>query len=211
MYNTGRRDQLTSLSYNEGTSESFSYDGLGNPTTYRGKILEWCDVNKLASYNGNEFAYNAGGKTMKKFVPLKYILGMIALFLIIPMSIILLIAFVIGYNDFTVAISIFLGALVISGPFTYFHNQECASIVIHNNTITNYISDGTDNFGWCEELSKVKKVQIVDKIEVQKYFKQFNKKQAILIDFGNCNIKYIYIGLFSKSQIRKLIELISPN
>ena len=65
---------------------------------------------------------------MIKFVPLKYVLGMIALFNIIPISLILIIIFAIGLSDLTVAICMFLGFLVIIGPFVYLKNQVSMTI-----------------------------------------------------------------------------------
>ena len=53
--------------------------------------------------------------------------------------------------------------------------------------------------------------QLLAKEEVQKYFKQFNKSKAILIDFGNYNVKYIYAGLFSKKQIKRIFNLLRVN
>ena len=73
---------------------------------------------------------------------------------------------------------------------------------------SNFIFDGTDNDGWRESISNVKSVELVGKSEVQKYYKQFNKSKAILIDFGNYNVKYIYAGLFSKRQINQIINLL---
>ena len=66
VYNTSRRDLLTSLTYNDGTSEAFNYDGLGNPIVYRGKILHWSNVNQLTNYNGNTFTYDGTGKRISK-------------------------------------------------------------------------------------------------------------------------------------------------
>ena len=82
-------------------------------------------------------------------------------------------------------------------------------LIIKDGTITNLIYDGTRNDGWCENISNIRKVEVVSKEKVQKYFKQFKKNKAILIDFGNCNIKYIYAGLFSKKQIKKIIKLLN--
>ena len=84
-------------------------------------------------------------------------------------------------------------------------------LVIKNGIIKNNIIDGTNNDGWCESISNIKKIELVRKEEVQKYFKQFNKSQAILIDFGNYNVKYIYTGLFSKRQIKKIMKLLNNN
>ena len=82
-------------------------------------------------------------------------------------------------------------------------------LIIKNGVINNYIMDGTNNDGWCESISNIRKIELVGKEEVQKYFKQFNKSRAILIDFGNYNVKYIYVGLFSKRQIKKIMKLLN--
>lgn len=81
-------------------------------------------------------------------------------------------------------------------------------LIIKNGIVINYIMDGTNNDGWCENISNIKRVELVRKEEVQKYFKQFKKSKAILIDFGNYNVKYIYAGLFSKRQIKKIISIL---
>ena len=82
-------------------------------------------------------------------------------------------------------------------------------LIIKNGVISNNIMDGTNNDGWCESISNIRKIELVGKEEVQKYFKQFNKSKAILIDFGNYNVKYIYVGLFSKRQIKKIMKLLN--
>lgn len=89
----------------------------------------------------------------------------------------------------------------------YYEKNSC--IIIENGTIANYIGDGTYNEGWVESISNVKSVQLVGKEEVQKYFKQYNKGKAILIDFGNYNVKYIWAGLLSKKQIDQIIEILT--
>ena len=86
---------------------------------------------------------------------------------------------------------------------------EFFKLIIKNGVINNYIMDGTNNDGWCESISNIRKIELVGKEEVKKYFKQFNKSKAILIDFGNYNVKYIYAGLFSKRQIRKIMKLLN--
>ena len=86
---------------------------------------------------------------------------------------------------------------------------EFFKLIIKNGVISNNIMDGTNNDGWCESISNIRKIELVGKEEVQKYFKQFNKSKAILIDFGNYKIKYIYAGLFSKRQIKKIINLLN--
>jgi len=88
-------------------------------------------------------------------------------------------------------------------------NPEFFKLIIKNGVISNNIMDGTNNDGWCESISNIRKIELVGKEEVKKYFKQFNKSKAILIDFGNYNVKYIYAGLFSKRQIRKIMKLLN--
>lgn len=87
--------------------------------------------------------------------------------------------------------------------------SEFFKLIIKNGVISNNIMDGTNNDGWCESISNIRKIELVGKEEVQKYFKQFNKSKAILIDFGNYNVKYIYAGLFSKRQIKKIMKLLN--
>lgn len=82
-------------------------------------------------------------------------------------------------------------------------------LIIKNGVVSNYIIDGTNNDGWCESISNIKKIELVGKEEIQKYFKQFKKSKAILIDFGNYNVKYIYAGLFSNRQIEKIINILN--
>ena len=54
-------DQL--MSYN---GESFEYDVIGNPITYRGKTAVWEYGRQLKSYDGNTFAYDARGRRIAK-------------------------------------------------------------------------------------------------------------------------------------------------
>ena len=90
-------------------------------------------------------------------------------------------------------------------------SPEYCKLIIKDGTISNFVFDGTRNDGWCESISNIKKIELVGKEEVQKHFKQFKKSKAILIDFGNHNIKYIYAGLFSKKQIKKIINLLKSD
>lgn len=83
-------------------------------------------------------------------------------------------------------------------------------LIVKNGIIENNIMDGTNNDGWREEIANIKSVALVSKEEVQKYYRQFNKRKAILIDFGQGNIKYIHVGLFSKRQIQKIMKLLTP-
>ena len=90
-------------------------------------------------------------------------------------------------------------------------SPEYCKLIIKYGTISNFVFDGTRNDGWCESISNIKKIELVGKEEVQKHFKQFKRSKAILIDFGNYNIKYIYAGLFSKKQIKKIINLLKSD
>ena len=51
------------MSYN---GESFVYDQIGNPTTYRGKTATWAYGRQLTSFDGNTFAYDARGRRTTK-------------------------------------------------------------------------------------------------------------------------------------------------
>ena len=147
---------------------------------------------------------------MKKFVPLKYILGMILIFFVIPITILLSIVFVVGMkSDLAIGVSIFCGAVIlILGPYACVKNQENSSLIITKDKIMNYINDGTLNFGWEEDIVKVRSIKIVGNKEVQKYFKNCRAKKALLIDFGGCNIKYVAVSLFTNKQIDRIIQCI---
>ena len=46
--------------------EAFSYDVVGNPTTYRGNTLKWEKGNQLKKFGNLEFVYNGKGQRLKK-------------------------------------------------------------------------------------------------------------------------------------------------
>ena len=148
---------------------------------------------------------------MKRFVPIKYILGMTALFFVLPLLLILLITFVIGFNDFTIAITIFLVALMISGPFVYIWNLGATSIVIKDGRLYNNIIDGTSNNGWIEDIKGIKTITVTSCEQVQKYYKNCKAKKVLLIDFGAYNVKYIAITLFTKRQITQILKEIEKH
>lgn len=145
---------------------------------------------------------------MKRFVPLKYILGMIVLFFLIPGSLIILISCIIGFNDVTVGICMFLGFLIIVGPVTYFNNVENASIVFENQQIINYMNDGTSNFGWAEEIREIERIEIINNTEAKKHFKNCKSKKVLLITLASCRKKYISVSLFTNKQIHQIIKYI---
>ena len=98
--------------------------------------------------------------------------------------------------------------LIIAGPFVYVKNRENASVVIENNKLTNYVNDGTLNFGWTEEISKIQSIELVGKNEVRQYYANCKSNRLLLIDFGSGNMKYISISLFSKGQVQKIMNLL---
>ncbi|MBQ4272248.1 MAG: hypothetical protein IJB95_01145 [Clostridia bacterium] len=105
-----------------------------------------------------------------------------------------------------------LGGLFVGSVFyiAFLRTKDGGIIYIKDGYVENYVPDNTDNDGWREEIANIKSVALVGKEEVQKYYRQFNKRKAILIDFGHGNIKYIYAGLFSKRQIKKIMKLLTP-
>lgn len=54
-------DELVSCNNNV-----FSYDGFGNPTTYKNKVLNWDNGNRLVKFDNIEFDYDGFGKRIKK-------------------------------------------------------------------------------------------------------------------------------------------------
>ena len=150
-----------------------------------------------------------------KIIPVKFIVGLTIIFLIIFPILFYIISFILFYiltigNSivpyYVIFIVMIFGMLM---EISFIVSPEYCKLIIKNGTISNFIYDGTDNDGWCENISNIKKIELVGKEEVQKYFKQFKKSKAILIDFGNYNIKYIYAGLFSKKQIKKIMNLLN--
>lgn len=150
-----------------------------------------------------------------KIIPVKFIVGLSIICLIIFPILLYIVPFIIFYiltigNSIVPYYVIFIGmafGFIIELIFILF--PEYCKLIIKNGTISNFIFDGTNNDGWCENISNIRKIELVGKEEVQQYFKQFKKSKAILIDFGNYNVKYIYAGLFSKRQIRKIMKLLN--
>ena len=50
----------------EEKTESFAYDAIGNPTSYKGKTLTWTKGRRLTSYDGIEFGYNGQGQRISR-------------------------------------------------------------------------------------------------------------------------------------------------
>lgn len=150
-----------------------------------------------------------------KIIPVKFIVGLSIICLIIFPILFYIVAFVLFYiltigNSIVPYYVIFIVMAVgIIIEIMFIVSPEYCRLVIKNGKISNFIFDGTNNDGWCESISNIRKIELVGKEEVQKYFKQFNKSKAILIDFENYNVKYIYVGLFSKKQIKKIMKLLN--
>ena len=150
-----------------------------------------------------------------KIIPVKFIYILTIICLIIFPILLYIVPFALFYiftfgNSIVPYYVIFIGmayGFIIELIFVI--SPEYCKLIIKDGTISNFIFDGTDNDGWCENISNIKRVELVRKEEVQKYFKQFKKSKAILIDFGNYNIKYIYAGLFSTKQIKKIMNLLN--
>ena len=143
---------------------------------------------------------------MKRFVPLKYIFGMITIFFVIPILVMLLIGFVIGFNKFTIVVTMFLVFLTLAGPYFYYLNLNAASIVIKDDKLYNNIIDGTLNNGWVEDIKDIQKIQVTCREKVHKYYKNCKAKKVLLIDFGSYNIKYIAVTMFTKRQINQILN-----
>lgn len=150
-----------------------------------------------------------------KIIPVKFIVGLSIICLIIFPILFYIVAFVLFYiltigNSIVPYYVIFIVMAVgIIIEIMFVVSPEYCKLVIKNGKISNFIFDGTNNDGWCESISNIRKIELVAKEEVKKYFKQFNKGKAILIDFGNYKVKYIYAGLFSKRQIEKIMKLLN--
>ncbi len=143
---------------------------------------------------------------MKRYVPIKYTVLMAFLFFIIPVlsAITLLTAFEISRPVIWACVCSI--GLIFVGPVIYTQNLKCSSIAIDSHTVTNYISDGTRNFGWTEEIRKIRSIKLVSREEVREHFPNCNCRTALLIDFGAYNMKYISMDFFSERQIQKIIE-----
>ena len=44
----------------------FTYDSIGNPTTYRGKTATWSNGRQLVAYDGNTYTFDAWGRRVSK-------------------------------------------------------------------------------------------------------------------------------------------------
>ena len=152
-----------------------------------------------------------------KIIPVKFVFILTIICLIMFPVLLYTVSFILFYiltigNSIVPYYVIFIGmAFGIIIEFIFVFSPEYCKLIIKNGTISNFIFDGTNNGGWCENISNIKKIELVGKEEIQKHFKQFKKSKAILIDFGNYNFKYIYAGLFSKKQIKKIIQILTKD
>ena len=136
-----------------------------------------------------------------KIIPVKFIYILTIICLIIFPILLYIVPFALFYiftfgNSIVPYYVIFIGmAFGFIIELIFIISPEYCKLIIKDGTISNFIFDGTDNDGWCENISNIKRVELV--------------RKAILIDFGNYNIKYIYAGLFSTKQIKKITNLLN--
>ena len=149
---------------------------------------------------------------MKRYMPLKYIFGIVGIFVIIPLSLMGILLSVLGTKiSFVVSFCMFLCFCPLVLPIVLVLNRDNASIIISDTVLINNINDGTLNFGWEEELNRITDVKLMDGAEVKKYYKNCRAKRALLIHFGNYNVKYISVDLFTKQQINIIIQRLKNN
>lgn len=89
-------------------------------------------------------------------------------------------------------------------------NKDNASVVVTPTQVVNNVYDGTQNHGWIEERRKIRSVELVDRNRIKQIYADAHTRKALLIDFGNGNIKYIAVGQFFNFQIKKIICELRP-
>ena len=112
---------------------------------------------------------------MKRYVPLKYILGMIVLFFIIPSTLIYVLIYFVGLNKLTISICILLVFFVI---FKIVKDREASNDLVQETffTMHNKIDQysGVGNFKyWLLQIAKNKAKNYVKKIVKEKGTKVF--------------------------------------
>lgn len=143
-----------------------------------------------------------------KFTPLRYLIILSIIYIVIPVTIMVMLWVFVGTSIITISVTIFSCGVIMIYPKVLYENRENASIKITSTTIENYINDSTGNSGWIEELVEIQSYKITDCKEGQKYYKNCKAKKILLIDFGNGNVKYIALHEFTKKQIEKILATI---
>ena len=146
---------------------------------------------------------------MKTIVPFKYTIGMLCAFDILPAVLLVAVNLSPIMSKVAIRLSYLFLAFILLGPLVFFLNLRNSSIIIRNGLLTNNISDGTRNYGWTEEMCYIRKAEAVTQLQVHSYYRSFPGKKAILIDFGKGNIKYIAADLFSKRQIKAILNILN--
>ncbi len=142
----------------------------------------------------------------KRFFPIKLIY--IYAILVIVLSIILVLLWIFWGDISLVGLTISWGGIIIFIPiFVFFHRKDM-SVVISEKVISNYSIDKNASSFWTEEIVNLRSIKITSGDECRKYYKGCKEKKVILLDFGNGNIKYIPISLFTKKQAEKIVETI---
>ena len=110
-----------------------------------------------------------------KIIPVKFIYILTIICLIIFPILLYIVPFALFYiftfgNSIVPYYVIFIGmAFGFIIELIFIISPEYCKLIIKDGTISNFIFDGTDNDGWCENISNIKRVELVRKEEVQKY------------------------------------------
>ena len=143
---------------------------------------------------------------MKRFTPNLYIIFLALIFVLVPIAIIAIVWILIDNVIINSLVSFICCGPIILYPISLYQNRESASVVITESSIENYMNDKTLNFAWIEEIVNIQSIVIASREECRKYYKDCNAKKALLIDFGNGNVKYISLNWFTKRQSKKNFE-----
>ena len=149
----------------------------------------------------------------KTFTASKFIAIISLLFFIGGPILCYLVVFIVGFLFLCDNLYFHLGVLAIGFicfsivAIVIIFEPSIFKVTIKDGLLYNYVIDGTRNDGWPIPISKIKKAELVDKEELQKIFHHYEKGKAILIDLGNQHFKYIYVGFFSKRQIKKMLKI----
>lgn len=151
-------------------------------------------------------------KSIKKFVPIKHIIFLFILFIFLPLSIALTIIYLLELNKILIAICIFLFACPIIGIVILVIDKTNIEIDLVKNLITNNIQHPGDDWNWSENIREIKNIEkiIVNKEMKERIVeKKFIFKNFLVIECINNDKKYISISLFTKKQIKKIINIIN--
>ena len=143
---------------------------------------------------------------VKKFIPIKYIIGIIILFVILPIVfLIFLLATDFLKGDLKFVLIVTCAFLPLVGTFIFIPNNSTASmLVVDGKEIYNFIPNGTIDYFWHADITENTKVRIALKSEIYRLFKNKRTKVGLVFDFGDGIVRYVSCNLFSKNQIIKI-------